>query len=69
MRSRAGFPVRDVDHSAERDERGVLDGLRKRRVRRQTVGDGLDGCSRVDRDDARLNHVGHVRADHHEAEQ
>jgi hypothetical protein len=36
---------------AERHEPGLLDALRKRRVRRDAVGHGFDGRLRVERDD------------------
>src|SRR5205814_2356858 len=63
------LPVRDVDRAAECDETGFLDRLRERRVGGDAVRDGLDGRFGVDRDDTRFDHVGHVRADHDEAEQ
>src|SRR6266508_5883650 len=61
--------VRNMDRPPERNEAGLLDRLRERRMRRHAVGDGLDGGFRVDSDDRRLDHVGHMRADHHHAEQ
>src|SRR5207248_83172 len=53
--------VLEVTDSAQPSVRG--------RVRRHPVGDRLDRRLGIDRDDADLDHVGHVRADHDEAEQ
>src|SRR3954468_15925499 len=68
-RSRARLAVRDVDGAAERDEPRLLDRLRERGMRRDAVRDRLHRRLGLDRDDSGLDHVGHVRADHHEPEQ
>src|SRR3954468_6117945 len=68
-RSRARLAVRDVDGAAERDEPRLLDRLRERGMRRDAVRDRLHRRLGLDRDDSGLDPVGHVRADHDEAQQ
>src|SRR5918996_1700257 len=63
------LPVREVDRAPQRDEPGLLDRLRQRRVRGHAVGDRLDRRFGVERDDAGLDEVGDVRPDHDDSEQ
>src|SRR6185312_5721350 len=63
------FPAGHVDRPAKRDEAGFLDRLAQRRMRGHAVGDGLHGRLGVDRDHTGLNKVGHVWADHDQAQQ
>ena len=66
---RAALTRGTMDRPPERDEARFLDRLGERRVRRHPVGDRLDRRLRVERDDAGLDQVGDVRADHDEPEQ
>ena len=58
----------NVQRAAERDERGLLGGLAQRRMRGDRVADGLERGLGLDRDDARLDQLGGLRADGDHAE-
>jgi hypothetical protein len=62
------LPIGEMDRPAKRNQAGFLDCLRESGMRRHTVRNGLDRRLGIKGDDANLDHVTHVRPDHHEAE-